>query len=258
VAQGGGGGPPLKLVVVGGSYVGVELAANLQSWLGAKAEISLVHRADALLATAAEFSRLVGGRRLLESGVNVQLETSVVKVDSDSLTLRGGGGERVVDADMVVWAAGTQPSSLARSLGVPLDSRGRIITDSLLRVASSTKLHALGDVATNVDARGVAPPPTAQTAMQQADYAAWNVRAAMRGERALPYRYAGLGEMLSLGDAQASISALGVLNLQGPLASASRRAVYAARMPTPQQAVRVGLSWAVDVLAKGLGGGATK
>ena len=53
--------------------------------------------------------------------------------------------------------------------------------------------------------------------------------------------------MLSLGDDAASISALGQLvKLSGPLAFAGRRAVYAARMPTPKQAAKVGLSWAID------------
>ena len=82
--------------------------------------------------------------------------------------------------------------------------------------------------------------------MQQADYAAWNVRAAMRNERMLPYRYANLGEMLSFGGADAALSSLGLLELKGPLAAASRRAVYAARMPTAKQAAKVGASWAID------------
>ena len=46
--------------------------------------------------------------------------------------------------------------------------------------------------------------------------------------------------------ASGSVSSLGLLNLKGPLASLSRRAIYAARMPTSQQTVRAGLSWAVD------------
>mmetsp|Transcript_13057 Transcript_13057/g.25315 ORF Transcript_13057/g.25315 Transcript_13057/m.25315 type:complete len:81 (+) Transcript_13057:329-571(+) len=61
-------------------------------------------------------------------------------------------------------------------------------------------------------------------------------------------RYANLGEMLSLGGAEASLSSLGVFNFEGPVASAARRAVYAARMPTASQASRVGLSWAVDAV----------
>merc|ERR1719482_2172806 len=81
-----------------------------------------------------------------------------------------------------------------------------------------------------------APTPLAQAAMQQADYAAWNVRAALRDERSkmMPFRYADLGEMLSLGDSAGAMSSLGLINLQGPLANLGRRAVYAARMPTSQ------------------------
>lgn len=54
--------------------------------------------------------------------------------------------------------------------------------------------------------------------------------------------------MLSLGDNDGSVAALaGLVRLQGPLASASRRAIYAARMPTVAQAAKVGASWALDV-----------
>ena len=55
--------------------------------------------------------------------------------------------------------------------------------------------------------------------------------------------------LLSLGDDAATVSALGgAIELEGPLASASRRAVYAARMPTARQAVKVGVSWAIDAV----------
>uniref|UniRef100_A0A7S0JEC2 FAD/NAD(P)-binding domain-containing protein n=1 Tax=Calcidiscus leptoporus TaxID=127549 RepID=A0A7S0JEC2_9EUKA len=248
---------PLRVVIVGGSYVGVELAANLQSWLGAQLELTLVHRAAALLSSSREFSRLVGVQRLEESGVKVHLDTTVLGIDTHGVTLRDScaadgaehAAERRLDADLVVWTAGTKPSSLASALGLPLDERGRICTDATLRVNGCSSLYALGDVATLVDARGSRPPSTAQAAMQQADYAAWNVRAARLGGPTLAFRYADLGEMLSLGDGYGSLTALGAINLQGPLASLSRRAVYAARMPTTKQAGRVGLSWAVDAAA---------
>ena len=83
--------------------------------------------------------------------------------------------------------------------------------------------------------------------MQQADYVAWNVRAVVSGEALLPFRYENLGEMLSLGDQSATIAELAqAVRLNGPVAYAVRRAVYAARMPTSTQAAKVGLSWAVD------------
>ena len=124
---------------------------------------------------------------------------------------------------------------------------GRIAVDATLRVEGRPRLHALGDACAVTDAAGVRAPPSAQAAMQQADYAAWNVRASLRDGFRLPFRYTALGEMLSLGEDAASIAALGqMVRLSGPLASAGRRAVYAARMPTPTQAAKVGLSWAVD------------
>jgi len=243
-------GSPLRVTVVGGSYVGVELAANLCSWLPrSQLELTLVHRTDALLSSSAEFSRMVATQQLEESGVRVHLETSVEAIEPSGVTLRRAGSEPLaVPSALTVWAAGSRPSSLAAALGLPTDEVGRLLVDTSLSIEGESRLFALGDVSTCVDARGTRPPSTAQAAMQQADYAAWNVRAALQGARPLPFRYAALGEMLSLGDSSAALSALGLINLQGPLASASRRAVYAARMPTTRQATKVGISWAVDAL----------
>ena len=149
--------------------------------------------------------------------------------------------------DLTLWTAGSEPSAVVEALKLPMDERGRISVDTSLRVLGKPRLYALGDSSAVDDARGARAPSTAQAAMQQADYAAWNVRASLRSGPALPFRYIPLGEMLSLGDDAASISALGQLvKLSGPLAFAGRRAVYAARMPTPKQAAKVGLSWAID------------
>ena len=82
----------------------------------------------------------------------------------------------------------------------------------------------------------------------QAECVARNVRAVLRGEKAEPFRYAPLGEMLALGGSDASISALGMLQMEGSFAGHSRRAVYAARMPTPRQKARAGLGWAAGAV----------
>uniref|UniRef100_A0A7S4BRY4 FAD/NAD(P)-binding domain-containing protein n=1 Tax=Chrysotila carterae TaxID=13221 RepID=A0A7S4BRY4_CHRCT len=242
------GAAPVRVVVVGGSYIGVELAANLREWLGDKVDLTLVHRSDSLLSNSEEHNRRVGTQRLRSSGVKVLLDSSVARVTEDGVALSANGAEQQLSADIVVWTAGSKPSGLAASLGVEVDAKGRVVVDSALRVCGCDDVHALGDVASINDASGASVPSTAQSAMQQAEYAAWNVRAALRGERPLAFRYANLGEMLSLGGAEASLSSLGVFNFEGPVASAARRAVYAARMPTASQASRVGLSWAVDAV----------
>ena len=74
----------------------------------------------------------------------------------------------------------------------------------------------------------------------------------------LRVRYIPLGEMLSLGNTDAAITSLGgLVTLDGPVASAARRLVYAARMPTNQQrvtaAVSAGVYTATNLLSELLG-----
>ena len=256
------GSGPLQVCVVGGGYIGVELAANLASSLPSpELRLTLVHRSEQLLPEATSHSRAEAEKRLADCGIDVRLCTEVAAVGEESLELVAGAGTRGgvdgaaadsgynLPANLTLWTAGSRPSAIVSQLGLPLDANGRVSVDTTLGVRGRPNLFALGDATGVTDAAGQPAPPTAQAAMQQADYAAWNVRASLvvDGPPALPFRYANLGEMLSLGEDAASVSALGQLvKLSGPLASASRRAVYAARMPTPQQAAKVGLSWAVD------------
>ena len=92
---------------------------------------------------------------------------------------------------------------------------------------------------------GGALAPTAQVAFQAADYCAWNVWAAAEGRALLPFRYQHLGDMMALGGAAEAAVALplGGATLEGPAAALLRRAAYVYRMPTQQQAARVGVAW---------------
>ena len=54
----------------------------------------------------------------------------------------------------------------------------------------------------------------------------------------LPFEYLNLGEMMTLGTDDATISSLGgLVQLNGPAASIARRLIYAVRMPTVRQGV---------------------
>lgn len=55
-------------------------------------------------------------------------------------------------------------------------------------------------------ARPPAVPSTSQVALQSADYAAWNLWAAMNGRPLLPFRYQHLGNLMSLGAANAAVA----------------------------------------------------
>ena len=135
------------------------------------------------------------------------LSTKVSEVHADGVTLQPaapGAAPYKLQTDLVLWCAGSAPAQIAAEQPLPLGADGRILTEPTLAVRGAPRLFALGDLAATAPAAaGLGPtPPTAQAAMQQADYAAWNVRAALRDEphKQLAFRYANLGEMLSLGD----------------------------------------------------------
>ena len=108
-------------------------------------------------------------------------------------------------------------------------------------------LHALGDLADGLDAEGNKVPTTAQSALQQADYAAWNIWASLTDRPLLPFRYQHLGEMMTLGTDNATLTGLGV-KLDGSLAHIVRRLTYLYRMPTLDHQIRVGLNWITQPL----------
>ena len=61
----------------------------------------------------------------------------------------------------------------------------------------------------------------------------------MRSDKLKKFAFVPLGEMLTLGSLDASITGLGGLfKLSGPIAALTRRAVYAVRMPTSQQRIK--------------------
>ena len=98
-----------------------------------------------------------------------------------------------------------------------------------------------------LDAEGQRVPSTAQAAFQQADYAGWNIWAAIMGKPLLPFRYQALGEIMSLGTDNATLAGMGI-KLDGPLAHAARRLIYLYRMPTLDHQIKVGLNWIAQPL----------
>ncbi|KAF8058094.1 NDC1 [Scenedesmus sp. PABB004] len=198
-----------------------------------------------------------------------------------------GSDDAALAADLVLWTAGSRAASAP--LGpLPLDARGQLAADATLRVPGHAAVFALGDVARPDTAAsdgggGGFYPATAQVAFQQADYAAWNVWAAINGRPLLPFRYQHLGDMMSLGAANAAValpvalpgelgasiagSPLGPLlaaaglrlgepggdgggagvTLEGPLAQLLRRAAYLYRQPTNEQRLSVAASWLQQV-----------
>eukprot|EP00956_Cyclotella_meneghiniana_P044283 scaffold311212_cov79-Cyclotella_meneghiniana.AAC.1 len=255
----------VNLVVVGGGYSGVELALNLVDRLGDRDEtvqVTLVHRGKQILQYATEHNRNTGIERLESAGVNVMTSTSIVGVDpceDDSMdsplenqrcivklqpSNDDTGDMTQIDTALLLWTAGATPTASQnkgiRNSILERDVMGRILTSPTLNVPDFPNVFAIGDCSR---AKKDPYPGTAQVAMQMATVASWNIFATLANGKAnnreslklLPFTYLSLGEMMTLGRNDATISTLGGIELSGAGASWLRRLIYAVRMPTDRQ-----------------------
>ena len=197
----------LTFVVVGGGPTGVELA-------GALAEISRHALANDFRAIDPESARIIlveGGpdvlptypadlrafaRRALERlGVSVWTGSLVTGVDAG--TVRIGGD--TVEAGTVLWAAGIQASPLGATLGVPIDSVGRVMVNEDLTCPGHPEVYVVGDLAALRSADGQLLPGVAQVAMQEAAHAGANIARRVAGQPTRPFVYHDLGIMATIG-----------------------------------------------------------
>ena len=137
--------PEPTAVIMGGGFIGVELAENLTE-RGLK--VTIVELADQLLAPLdVEMAALVE-KHLVKQGVGVITGASVTEVCADSVALSTGV---VLPADLVVAAIGVRPETgLAEAAGLELGERGGILVDDHQRT-SDPSIFAVGDAVVKHD-----------------------------------------------------------------------------------------------------------
>ena len=135
-----------NVVIVGGSFIGTEVAASLTA-MGKKCAIVMQEEITLEL----PFGKDVGGffHRLLEGkGVDIHGGDELARVEGDERVrkvITKGGAE--LDADMVVIGVGVTPDvTLAKGAGLDLGERGGVKVSSRLE-ASCPDVYAAGDIA---------------------------------------------------------------------------------------------------------------
>lgn len=232
----------IRVAIVGGGYSGVELACKLADRLGERGRFRLVELSDQILRTSPEFNREAATKALEARGVFIDLETKVESITQDSISLDYKNQVDTIPVDLVIWTVGTRVSPVVKNLPLKQNQRGQITTTPTLQVVDHPEIFALGDLADSHDIEGQQVPATAQAAFQQADYTAWNIWATLSDRPLLAFRYQQLGEMMTLGIDNATLTGLGV-KLDGSLAAVARRLAYLYRMPTLDHQLKVGFNW---------------
>ncbi len=237
----------IRVAVVGGGYSGVEIACKVAERLGDRGRVRIVERAPDVLQSSPEFNREAAKKALTEKDIWIDYETTVESVGADSFTLSYKDKLDTLPVDIVLWTIGSKVSPALDALDLPRNSRRQFTVSPTLQVIDHPTIFALGDSADGLDADGKSVPSTAQSALQQADYVAWNIWASLTKRPLLSFRYQHLGEMMTLGSDNATLTGLGI-KLDGSLAHLARRLTYLYRMPTLEHQVRVGINWLTQPL----------
>ena len=137
---------PRSAVIIGGGFIGLEIAENLHRRGIATAIVEVATQVLAPLDP--EMAQLVADE-LEAHDVSLYLGAAVVAVHADAVEL--DTGERI-DAELVIVAVGVRPeTSLARGAGLNVGPRGGIVSDQFNRT-SDPSIYAIGDAAEKVDA----------------------------------------------------------------------------------------------------------
>ena len=232
----------IRVAVIGGGYSGVELACKLADRLGDSGRLRLVERGAEILKTSPAFNQEAAQKALSERGIWLDLETSVESLTADSLSLKYRDRVDTIPVEIVLWTVGSQVAGIVHSLNLKQNQQKKIVVEPSLQVVEHPEIYALGDLAACHDVDGRQLSATAQVAIQQADYCGWNIWASLTNRPILPFRYQHLGEMMTLGADNATLTGLGV-QLDGVAAHIARRLAYLYRLPTLDHQIKVGLNW---------------
>ncbi|MDP3398803.1 MAG: FAD-dependent oxidoreductase [Bacteroidales bacterium] len=139
-----------KAVVVGGGFIGLEMAENLHEW-GIK--IDLVEMAPQVMAHLDFSMASIINSELTTKGVNLHLNDAVKKFDEtpSGITVELQSGKKL-EADMVIWSIGVKPEiKLAKSAGIEIGLSGGIKVNEYMQT-SNEHIYALGDATEVINA----------------------------------------------------------------------------------------------------------
>ncbi len=137
----------VRVSIVGGGASGCEAAANvvaLARRAGGKVQVTLV--APGLLDQTNRRAVSLAGRQLARLGVVVHIGRAR-RIERDGVVLEDGR----IDADLVIVALGLRPSSIVRSIELPIDGEGALIVDRHLRSIADPAVFGGGDCIALVD-----------------------------------------------------------------------------------------------------------
>jgi len=136
---------PKSAVVIGGGFIGVEMAENL---IHRGINTALIEALPQVLAPLDPEMAEIVHKEMRKHGVNLHLSNSVTEIKENQVILADGTR---VNAEMVIASIGVKPdTTLAKAAGLAIGSRGGIAVNKYNQT-SHPDIYAIGDAAEKSD-----------------------------------------------------------------------------------------------------------
>ncbi|WP_306204129.1 NAD(P)/FAD-dependent oxidoreductase [Actinoplanes sp. RD1] len=252
----------MTFVVVGAGPTGVEMAGQIaelahRNLVGQfkhidtrKARIILIDAVDAVLKTFGDALSTRALKQLHELGVEVELETKVVNVDSTGIEVETKRGHERIESRTKMWAAGVAAPPLAKKLaaaaGAQTDRAGRIMVEPDCTLPGHPEIFAVGDMMALDRLPGVA-----QVAIQSGTHAAKQIQRRLAGkESGQKFEYFDKGSMATVSRFHA-VASVGKIHLSGFLAWLMWLAVHVFYLVGFKNRFTTVVHWFVSFLGRG-------
>jgi len=137
---------PASAVVIGGGFIGVEVAENL---VHQGIKTSIVEAASQLLAPLDPEMAYLVNKEMVTNGVDIYLGLSASQITEREVCLSDG---QCIAAELVILAIGVKPeTSLASDAGLKIGVKGGIVVDKF-NLTSDPDIYAAGDATEKIDA----------------------------------------------------------------------------------------------------------
>ncbi|TYP57841.1 FAD-dependent oxidoreductase [Thermosediminibacter litoriperuensis] len=196
----------LTFVVGGGGFTGIEMVGELVEWVEDlcreygidRNEVSLmvVEALPKILPNLSEELIKKATSYLERNGVKIILNSPIVSVEPDGLTLKTG---EKIKTHTLIWTGGVRGNAIAEKLGLETGGRGRIKVNEYLET-SEKGIYAIGDVSFYVDEKNFVMPALVESAMQSGECAAHNIAADITGKPKKALKLNLHGNMVSIGE----------------------------------------------------------
>ncbi|XP_077995904.1 uncharacterized protein LOC144449264 [Glandiceps talaboti] len=234
----------LNVVIVGGGPTGVEFGAELYDFV--KEDVSRIYKEeiDYIGVTLVEGNKILASfdqrlqsyaeKKISQRDKMRLLQSTVTEVCPDGVKLVDGS---FLPAGLIVWSTGLAPRAFIKSLDLPKNRQGQLLTDRHLRVQGvpDGSVYALGDCA---DIENNALATTAQVAERQGRYLAKSLSSNSNE----PFKYQHTGMLAYIGKYE-GLADTPAVKAQGFHSWVLWRSAYLTRLGSWRLRMQVPMDW---------------